>query len=465
MFAELKTELGDGNAGEADEPARIDWLCQVTNFEHPRGKNREMLLQHLRECRLALRPFASAKPVDISWQADGSKDLEWVDVSEAFLLVEKLHNTLEHWECGCFDVQSHRNAQFAFDLGPPERHQSLTGTMYYPTMDQDTKKCVWKSAPLKYDPTVGARSPAYTTTSVAHDEPVNALSPLCDLLDEIAIQGTGLVSLKASRPQLLHEATDPAVPFDTALKGDGALVDCYNVPQPQNLLRMGGKTRMSLALVLAYAYLHLGGGSWWPYDRKPHLHSPRDVREDIPPSRLVYFSPNFSPRNTKERSRENAGGVLKSFNADMPSLPALGKLLLELFLGRSVSWDDMDREVERAEDEMLGTEMLQAVTACTAMGHDKTFKDGGTIRGVERLRQHFVKAVLLPIQYVLRVGYHIGPQDIFRAPARSGAIELSERPMKRLKPHSPLRMKGPESVQEGFCLHDGDGWEQTSQKR
>jgi hypothetical protein len=173
----------------------------------------------------------------------------------------------------------------------------------------------------------------------------------------------------------------------------------------------------------------------------------------MPPSRLVLFSPNFSRQN------EELPYVLTAFNADMPSLPAFGKLLLELFVGQSVNWDELNSKMEIAKEEMLATEILQAVSTCLATGPDKTFKGGGTIREDERLRTHFVNGVVIPIQYVLRIGYQLKPQDIFRTISTSGVVEIKERPARRL----PIRIDGPETIGDEFCLHDGqEGLEKAS---
>ena len=187
---------------------------------------------------------------------------------------------------------------------------------------------------------------------------------------------------------------------------------------------------------------------------KPNLHSHDIDIESMPPSRLVLFSPSFSRQN------EELPFVLTAFNADMPSLPAFGKLLLELFVGQSVNWDDLNTTMDRAKEEMLATEILQAVSICLATGPDKTFKGGGTIREDGRLRTHFVNAVVIPIQYVLRVGYKLKPQDIFKTISTSGVVEIKERPARRL----PIRIHGPETIDDGFCLHDGQAGPEEASK-
>ena len=67
----------------------------------------------------------------------------------------------------------------------------------------------------------------------------------------------------------------------------------------------------------------------------------------------------------------------------MPSLLAFGKLLFELYLGKSVPWDQIDNKLEPAKGELFAKEILQAVGICTSLGPDKTLTQGGTIRDVE----------------------------------------------------------------------------------
>jgi hypothetical protein len=429
---------------DAENAERIEWLLEVTRFGSPKGKSRDLLLKAVRDCNDVLRPMSS-RSVDISYQANRSADLEWAEVGEAFRFVERLHDTLEHWNCDCFAGMSHRHAKFAFDLGPVGRHGSVAGTMFYPSLDKNTR--IWRRAHLEFQDDSGSptlRSPTYRT-AFTPGERASKLSDLCGLLEHIAVRGEGAFKLTAGAPKLCDVPTHASVFQDLSATSDSSFVDCYNLPQPQRLLKMSSKRRMSVALVLAYAYLHLGGGSWWPYMEKPNLHSQDIDGEGLPPSRLVLFSPNFSRQN------EELPYVLTAFNADMPSLPAFGKLLLELFVGQSVNWDELNSKMERAKEEMLATEILQAVSTCLATGTDKTFKGGGTVREDERLRTHFVNGVVIPIRYVLRVGYQLKPQDIFKTISTSGVVEIKERPARRL----PIRIDGPETIGDGFCLHDG----------
>lgn len=447
FVAKFKIEFGT-EPENAENTERIEWLLEVTRFGCPKGKSRDLLLQSVKDCNDVLKPMSS-KSVDISYQANRSADLEWAEVGEAFRFVERLHDTLEHWDCDCFTAMSHRHAKFAFDLGPAGRHGSVAGTMFYPSLDPINNTRIWRRAHLEFQDDIVSptlRSPTHRK-AFTDGERASKLSDLCGLLEDIAVRGEGAFKLTAGEPRLCDIPTHANVFQDLSATSDSSFVDCYNLPQPQRLLKMSSKRRISVALVLAYAYLHLGGGSWWPYTKKPNLHSQDIDSEGIPPSRLVLFSPDFS------RQKEELPYVLTAFNADMPSLPAFGKLLLELFVGQSVNWDELNSKMETAKEKMLATEMLQAVSTCLATGTDKTFKGGGTIREDERLRTHFVNGVVIPIQYVLRVGYKLKPQDIFKTVSTSGVVEIKERPARRL----PIRRyrDGPETIGDGFCLHDG----------
>jgi hypothetical protein len=447
FVAKSKIEFGT-ELENAESTERIEWLLEVTKFGNPKGKNRDLLLQSVRECNDVLKPMSSGS-VDISYQANRSADLEWAEVGEAFRFVERLHDTLEHWNCDCFTAMSHRHAKFAFDLGPAGRYGSVAGTMFYPSLDPFNDKRIWRRAHLEFQDDIVSptlRSPTHKS-AFTDDDRASKLSALCGVLEDIAVRGEGAFKLTAGEPKLCDVPTHANVFQDLSATSDSSFVDCYDLPQPQRLLNMSSKRRISVALVLAYAYLHLGGGSWWPYTKRPNLHSQDIDNEGMPPSRLVLFSPDFSRQN------EELPYVLTAFNADMPSLPAFGKLLLELFVGKSVKWDELNSKMETAKDESLGTEMLQAVSTCLATGTDKTFKGGGTIREDERLRTHFVKGVVIPIQYVLRIGYNLKPQDIFKTVSTSGVVEIKERPARRL----PIRRDrdGPETIGDGFCLHDG----------
>ena len=444
----------------------------MTLFERPEDDARDLLIDAVQACHAALKGHTQALPVDISWLRDDRTVTEWAEAGEFYSTAEKLHQTLEQcWDCNCFADHSHKNAKFSFDLASPQTQGSVIGTMYYPTVESGT--FVWKFARLQYQ--------EHGSSPVSQLEPLTAMSEsnhyssrrtelalrntrsgpssraLCDVLE--ASGGGGLVKLAAGTPKLHNAPEDDLSTLSTTATGQDALVDCLELSQATALSSMKRKHRLTLALVLAYAYLHLGGGSWWPYDKKSSVHL-----LDAPSSKIALsWLPFFTPSLSQGDQREEAPGILKAFNPDMPSLPAFGKLLLELYIGRPVTWDQLDSQLKWSEDEEFAKELLHAINTCLAMAEDKTFKEGGTIRANERLRGHFVKEVVLPVQYVLQIGYQLKVQDIFGKQEAGQVVEIRQSPArlpKRLRSPLPVPREGPETVPQGFCLHDGQDMEE-----
>ena len=140
----------------AENPEKVEWLLERTKFGSPKGKSRDLLLQAVKDCNDVLKPLSYPRSVDITYQANRSADLEWAEVGEAFRFVERLHDTLEHWDCDCFAGMSHRHAKFAFDLGATGRHGSVAGTMFYPSLDPNNNKRIWRRAHLEFQDDSGS---------------------------------------------------------------------------------------------------------------------------------------------------------------------------------------------------------------------------------------------------------------------------------------------------------------------
>jgi hypothetical protein len=103
------------------------------------------------------------------------------------------------------------------------------------------------------------------------------------------------------------------------------------------------KARLALALLLCYAFLDLGGGHWWHYRKGTVDVYLLWVDDDV---ELSLLRPYFLTRvDEDEDFDENYGRDCipgQERNFWMPTLPTLGKLILELLTGENidgmVSW-------------------------------------------------------------------------------------------------------------------------------
>lgn len=433
------------------------------------------MIEALRSCQAELKPYARSRPLtDLSWRRNENEDTEYAPAGDYFQLIDRLHEyAAQHLDCQCFGHTSHRNAKFSFDITSVAAPGSVVGVIRCPTDDPQSSS--WKHAHLHFQeqngsPTAeqgrGDALKSYHQISrragpaLKRSEQRSSSSALCEVLT--ASRNGDLVRLGTSKPKLQNARDGPYTLSKSgpAVNGDSALADCYDLPPNHALLRMKPKYRLILSLQLAYAYLHLGGGSWWPYDKKPCLHWIEKSSYEIPNSNDFFFTPTFSPRRQQDQTREDSSRMLKACNAAMPCLPAFGKLLLELFVGKKVTWESLDSDIESARDDACAEEILLAVNTCLAFGDDKTLAEGGTIRDEKPLRDHFLKEVVLRLQYVLRFAYKVNVHDIFRPSNTGYVVELHQGP----GPQGFLssESESPTPPREGFCLHDGDAMDEIS---
>jgi hypothetical protein len=210
---------------------------------------------------------------------------------------------------------------------------------------------------------------------------------------------------------------------------------------------------MMLALYLAHAYLHLGGGSWWPYTVRSSVLLPNNFDEDAPP--LAFFSATILQSHDK-CTPETEFEIVEQLNRDMPSLVAYGKLLLELWVGHKVIWEGVKVELSRLAGEAFGLELTGAIKAC--LKPTPWTDEPLTIRQNERTREAFISEVILPVQHVLLTGYKITAQDIFSAPPmRKASVVIPKVIHKRIKQRQQS-IPAPEHylITADYCLHDGD---------
>lgn len=334
------------------------------------------------------------------------------------------------------------------------------------------------------DPSSAARC-APGTRKVLHQDRLHSTSEtLCELLRNS--QTGHFVQLVARNPNLVisRQARQDSLSYDShrGLCEPTYLLEWLRHSSPMSFKKVPKRLRFALALRLSYDFLFLGGGPWWPYDRVSDDRASSvcffDV-EDAPEDAIQRpFFTSSLPDNTPS---ETVPYHLQRYNEYMPSLPVFGKLLLELVTGRYVDWDKLDRELKvYSSTKMCGTEIVHAVKTCLSMGNDKTFREGGLISKERRLRDHFLKEVVLTIQRVVRVGYQLAVKDVFSLPAgdrwsdtESSASRSTRRPstspsglQARASPRrastpngpSPLSSQGLTHLEtdlEGFCLHDG----------
>jgi hypothetical protein len=162
--------------------------------------------------------------------------------------------------------------------------------------------------------------------------------------------------------------------------------------------------RLLLTLLLSYAYLYLGGSSWWP-----------NARVDAG----LWFANHLDPKiirpflqfSTAQEHR--TGFVEKLINQARPSLPAFGKLILEIWLGRPITWGDEDmlgaeKDCQRSA---LGPHIYRVAKSCFEA--DSILKGEGSLRDDVLMRETFISNVVKTLQYMSRLA-GLAPQQIVK---------------------------------------------------
>jgi hypothetical protein len=190
---------------------------------------------------------------------------------------------------------------------------------------------------------------------------------------------------------------------------------------------IGQRERAGLALIIAYYYLHLSGTTLWPdSDVSPN------VWFEVQESDIDLYRPFLSAR------RQTALGVADSHetfnNRDRPSLPALGKLLLEIWLGRTLAWDDVLRAAKTPKfcDDGLDTLFYLAVQRCW---FTVSVRSRGQLVKGDNMYDEYASWVVKGLQYVLK-WYQFYERDVLGI-LRKGQVTFSTR-AERVEVHAKM---------------------------
>ena len=220
--------------------------------------------------------------------------------------------------------------------------------------------------------------------------------------------------------------------------------------------------RVIMALALVYAYLHLSDTAWWPrHEVVPDFWFMNKASKHGLEAGLPFLSLNFCPANPSKTTTE--GWI----NPVRPSLPALGKLLLEIWKGAQLNWGkELEAAVAECELDYVGKYWLCAINAC--LGKESALKEDGALHNTTHLRSVFVLKVVKSLQWLFEKCLRSSFDSVFPAPeplTPSGPPQVSRTGSKsRTIPTRPST----KAIDAGnlLCLHDGsEQWEPYEQKK
>lgn len=171
--------------------------------------------------------------------------------------------------------------------------------------------------------------------------------------------------------------------------------------------QIGMRRRITLALIIAYYYLHMSGTALWPdNDTTPDVYFEAGTAGGHIDLRRPYLNIHHVVAHPSIKTRES------SMNCDRPSLPALGKLLLEVWLGRSLAWsnvDNIEEEAPELREDGPGSLFYLAAARCF---HTTFIRSTGPLQDEMPMYNEYVAWVVKGLQYIWE-SYEINRSDIF----------------------------------------------------
>ena len=255
-------------------------------------------------------------------------DVEWHPAAEYFGSVEGVQGLLmSHLCCDC-DVQ--HQALVSFSLPCRLRQGESAQPVARCCTCFQGQEGAWHQAEVQVDLAAKERRARFQDASI-HDRPEPLLwQSLGSFCQRFSNTSESLI-LVAKQNRLL-ELTPQSNTFQTSPTDMISLRDWIMRGGSSFLTNTNEIDRLALAILMAYAYLHLSGSVWWP-DHK--------LEPDI------WFSGGPSPESrflrqpflTLDLPSQFAEGAVEDkvdalINGKRPSLPAFGKMLLEIWTGR-----------------------------------------------------------------------------------------------------------------------------------
>jgi hypothetical protein len=158
--------------------------------------------------------------------------------------------------------------------------------------------------------------------------------------------------------------------------------------------------RLTLALLIAHAFLELGNSPWFPYMTEKINVWLYQAVDDQPILLQPYMEVSLEDVDDSLESQSDDLAYLRMINRAMPCLPMLGKLILELIDGRPIAklaTLEQSMKTYRNQRPLEAPYVLGAVEVCIS---DPQFKEG-SIYDSEILRKRFLEQVISRLHSLL----------------------------------------------------------------
>jgi hypothetical protein len=425
------------------------WVAHRLRLAAARRKLLKSLLASIKEC-LSIFETASLASLDDEFIQEYEKsdpknniDKHWERRLQTTIFTNakdfhlKLRST---WSCACSSDRIHHNSFFSFypsGLVP----NCTTGTMYFPTTGDDLHG--WKHTSYEYRRRqASVRILEHAASHVKHEEcdeikPEQFCSALkgasCD--DSVRIESGSVVRRKRNLSEQVERVQ---------VAKNLPLSPCSELPPGHPVYTLEFKFRLMLILYLAYAFMHLSGGCWWPYTLNSTVMLPDRIKRNTQP--MVFFDASL----LREEDRQPYGFKIAPKSRALHG-SSFAKLLVGLWLGEPIAAGDLMTTVLSYEHTMFFSEMLVVVETCTSLG--STFPEEGPS---EEMQNRFFEGAIRPIQRAVWLAFKTTALAIFAMPPAAPSYEeyKSERPA-RQQACETVATSSAHSTAPEYCLRDG----------
>jgi hypothetical protein len=328
-----------------------------------------------------------------------------VDVCEP---LQDVYNVLlREWTCECNTPDEHNSVLASFAM--PCRSDGANMNYLLRFMTSCEKRIPWNTLFLDIadDNTVhtspDSTDSACTVTSAANDavqdEGSVPIASLHDRLTQGLMRNQSAAKLRfcSVNKGWIVTAVDAVHYRDLSMV---SLASLFTENSPHPIGERPFVERLSLALLVAYAFLELGNSPWFPYD-VDSINIWFHQTDDSKPMLLQpYIEVDLADDGDLSETQSISQGVLRLVNPAMPCLPLLGKLILELVRASPIpelgSVPGIIAEYRR-QMPLYELHVLGAVDTCF---FDSNFREAG-IHGNERQRERFLEHVICRLQGLL----------------------------------------------------------------
>ncbi|KAK4962836.1 hypothetical protein LTR10_000463 [Elasticomyces elasticus] len=326
---------------------------------------------------------------------------EWHPLSNVTGAAERLHGVLErHLRCAAGHQHNH-----ALVSSLPALHVER-GKTYYHLCLRAEHEDDWRSANLELmkqedKPVISMTKstrvrfvdPPYASNGVPAIETTTVPVTICEVLKD-SEKFSSRMTLRANLA-VLRKDTQWNGNISTAQVHVTSIRESLSRGSDSRFRLVGKKERIELGLIVSYAYLYLCETAWWPTGNvQPNLWFAHKAA-----AKGLSTRHPFVKMPVDDTECTTVYSVERFMNEERPSLPALGKLLLEIWKGDAVEWKDLDATIDECNRDCIGAYWMCAVNAC--LGDDLTLKEAGSLRSSLRLRAVYVHKVIKSLQWLL----------------------------------------------------------------